>query len=378
MGTKFGFVSTYPPTHCGIATFSSSLIAAIHADERHSTSVIRLVDSDNEDPTNPDFPEVVSVMKAGDRRSLADAVGLLNTQDIAIVQHEFGIYGGVDGDEVITLLRGLRIPSIVVLHTVLANPTESQRAVFLEICSLASAVVTMSKSARDQLVAHYFIDPRKIYPIPHGARRMANSEFKGVGTSPLILTWGLIGPGKGIEWAVEAMHKIRHLRCSPRYVVAGRTHPKVLAQSGESYRQRLQHRINDLGLNESIHLQSEYMSSEALDELIASASLVLLPYDSTDQATSGVLIEAIAAWRPVVATGFPHANELLSTGAGIVVAHRDPTAMADAIRRILEEPDLAKTMSNQAKVMAADLLWPAVTARYLRLASVLIRAEVAA
>lgn len=378
MGTKFGFVSTYPPTHCGIATFSSSLIAAIQDDGAHSTSVIRLVDSDSEDPTNSDSTDVVSVMKAGNEQSLANAVSLLNGQDIAIIQHEFGIYGGVDGDEVITLLQGLRIPTIVILHTVLAAPTENQRAVFLEICSLASAVVTMSKSARDQLVANYLINPRKIYPIPHGARPVADSEYKEIGTSPLILTWGLIGPGKGIEWAIEAMHKIRNLSCSPRYVVAGRTHPKVLERNGESYRKKLQNRINDLDLSKSIHLQGEYMSSETLDELISTASLVLLPYDSTDQATSGVLIEAIAAWRPVVATNFPHANELLSTGAGFVVAHRNPTAMADAIRKILEEPGLAETMSNQARIMASDLLWPAVAARYVRLASVLIRAEVAA
>lgn len=378
MGTKFGFVNTYPPTHCGIATFSSSLIAAIQEAGDNSTSVIRLVDSDNEEVTNSNSTDVVSVIRAGNPESLSHAVSLLNELDIAIIQHEFGIYGGVDGEEAITLLQGLRIPTIVVLHTVLADPTDNQRAVFLKICSLASAVVTMSKSAQHQLVANYLIDPRKIYSIPHGARPIANSEYKEFGDSPLILTWGLIGPGKGIEWAIEAMHKIRNLKCSPRYVVAGRTHPKVLERNGESYRKGLQNRINDLGLNKTVLLQGEYMSSATLDELISKAALVLLPYDSTEQATSGVLIEAIAAGRPVVATRFPHASELLSTGAGIVVCHRNPTAMADAIRAILEEPDLAQKMSNQAKVMAAELLWPAVATKYIRLASRLIRAEVAA
>jgi len=378
MGTKFGFVNTYPPTHCGIATFSSSLIAAIQDDGANSASVIRLVDSDNENVMNSNSTDVVSVIRAGNPETLALAVSILNELDIAIIQHEFGIYGGVDGDEAITLLQGLRIPTIVVLHTVLADPTENQRAVFVKICSLASAVVTMSKSARDQLVANYLIDPRKIYPIPHGARPVANPEYKEIGESPLILTWGLIGPGKGIEWAIEAMHKIRNVNCSPRYVVAGRTHPKVLERNGESYRKGLQNRINDLGLSKSVLLQGGYMNSEALDELISKASLVLLPYDSTDQATSGVLIEAVAAWRPVVATRFPHASELLSSGAGIVVSHRNPKAMADAIRQILEEPKLAQRMSNQARVMASELLWPAVATRYIRLASSLIRAQVAA
>ena len=378
MGTKFGIVSTYPPTHCGIATFSSSLIAAIQGVGNHSTSVIHLVDADNQETSRVPASEVVAVMKAGDPSSLSNAVDLLNDLDVAIIQHEFGIYGGRDGDEVLTLLRSLRIPTIVILHTVLSHPTESQRAIFVEMCSLASAVVTMSKSAREQMVAGYLIDPRKIYAIPHGARALSGLGYETSEKSPLILTWGLIGPGKGIEWAIEAMQEIRNLDCNPRYVVAGRTHPKVFERNGEAYRTGLQNRINDLGLRESVRLEGEYMNSETLDDLIASAAIVLLPYDSKDQATSGVLIEAVAAWRPVVATGFPHARELLSGGAGIVVEHRNSKAMADALRKILEDSELATQMSNQARVMASDLLWPAIGRRYAQLANVLILAEVAA
>ena len=162
MGTKFGFVSTYPPTHCGIATFSSSLITAIQSVGNHRTSVIRLIDADNQETSRIPASEVVAVMKAGDPSSLANAVDLLNELDVAIIQHEFGIYGGPDGDEILTLLRSLRIPTIVILHTVLAHPTESQRAIFVEMCSLASAVVTMSKSAREQMVANYLIDPEDL------------------------------------------------------------------------------------------------------------------------------------------------------------------------------------------------------------------------
>ena len=378
MGTKFGFVTTYPPTHCGIATFSASLITALQGVGSHSISVIRLLDADSQEASRIPAPEVVAIMKAGDPFSLANSVDLLNELDVAIVQHEFGIYGGTDGDEVLTLLRSIRIPTIVILHTVLAHPTESQRAVFVEICALASAVVTMSKSAREQMVANYFIDPRKIYAIPHGARALSGLEYEQIEESPLILTWGLIGPGKGIEWAIEAMHEIRNLACKPRYLVAGRTHPKVFERNGEAYRTGLQKRINDLGLSETVRLEGEYMNSETLDDLIASAAIVLLPYDSKDQATSGVLIEAVAAWRPVVATRFPPARELLSGGAGIVVDHRDSKSMADALRRILEDSELATQMSNQARVMAVDLLWPAIARRYAQLANVLIHAEVAA
>lgn len=378
MGIRFGFVSSYPPTRCGIATFSNSLMSAIENVDSHITSVIRLVDSQTSESSLGLAPEIVSTITAGNPESIMRAIKVLNSRDVAVIQHEFGIYGGPDGDEVLTLLRGLRVPSIVVLHTVLTTPSWHQRLVFMEICRKASAVVTMSKAARDRLVMTYFVDQSKISVIPHGAPASPVIKSKKPSGPPLILTWGLIGPGKGIEWAIEAMSRLRDLDPAPHYVVAGRTHPKVLEREGESYRERLQNRIDELGLTDSVDLRADYLSDSARDDLLASASVVLLPYDSTEQVTSGVLIEAVAATRPVVATNFPHAVELLSDGAGLVVPHGDPNSLADAVRRILQEPGLAQDMSNRSSAIASELFWPSVATRYVQLARALIRARVAA
>lgn len=378
MSIRFGFVSSYPPTHCGIATFSASLMSAITELNMHTASVVRLLDSPIGEVSRLGAPEIFSTMIAGDSKSIDRAITALNSRDIAVIQHEFGIYGGPDGQDVLTLLRGLRIPSIVVLHTVLSSPTWHQRIVFTELCRQGSALVTMSLAARERLMKEYGVDQNKIYVMPHGASTKLSVESKELADPPMILTWGLIGPGKGIEWAVEAMARLQDMSSAPHYVVAGRTHPKVLERNGEAYRESLQRRIDELGLTESIQLKGEYLSDKALAELVSSASIVLLPYDSTDQVTSGVLIEAITARRPVVATAFPHAVELLAQGVGIVVPHRNPDALADGMRQILQHPEVAQEMSHRASVIAAELLWPAVAVRYVDLATKLIRAAAAA
>jgi glycosyltransferase involved in cell wall biosynthesis len=186
------------------------------------------------------------------------------------------------------------------------------------------------------------------------------------------LTWGLLGPGKGIEWAVAALAQLRDVDPSPRYIVAGQTHPKVLQRDGEAYRDSLDQLVHRLGLSDSVVLDSRYRDAAALDELVASADVVLLPYDSTDQVTSGVLIEAVAAGKPVVATSFPHAVELLSGGAGTVVDHQDPTAIADALRHVLTQPEVATAMAAAATGAAPELRWSAVADRYRQLADRLI------
>ncbi|OIQ71021.1 D-inositol-3-phosphate glycosyltransferase [mine drainage metagenome] len=312
-------------------------------------------------------------MRAGDADSIVRSVHALNSMDIAVIQHEFGIFGGTDGNEVLALMRGLRVPSIVVLHTVVTRPTAHQKMVFIELCRRASAIVTMSMVARNQLVAGYPVDPRKVFIVPHGARDFSMRTKAANVAPPLILTWGLMGPGKGIEWAIEAMNLLRDLKPTPRYVIAGRTHPKVFERDHEAYREGLQRRINELNLTESVRLEADYLNNRALDELIASSSIVLLPYDSTEQVTSGVLIEAISARRPIVATRFPHAVELLSGNVGALVPHRDPVALAAALREIIEKPEVAAAMTRRTSAIASELLWSSVAAKYVQLGARLVR-----
>ena len=378
MSIRFGFVSTYPPTHCGLATFSNSLMKAINGLDSHRASIVRLVDADARDDAQVLAPEILATLKAENHQSMARAIAELNKVDIALIQHEFGIYGGADGEEVLELLQGIRTPSIVVVHTVLRTPTWHQRIIFTRMTRIASAVVAMSKTAHDLLVSEYSVDPAKIFLLPHGAPAFPDVKIEALPSRPLILTWGLIGEGKGIEWGIEAMSRLHDLHPAPRYLVAGRTHPKVLEREGEAYREKLQRRIEKLNLKDVVELNANYLSDSDLAELVASASVVLLPYDSTEQMTSGVLIEAITAGRPVVATEFPHAIELLANGVGILVPHYDPEAIAQALITILEDPQVAKGFSQRAKEIGGDLLWPSVAAGYVKLATALIRAEAAA
>jgi len=203
--------------------------------------------------------------------------------------------------------------------------------------------------------------------IPHGAAVAADFRVRRAGR-PTLLSWGLIGPGKGIERVIDAMPSLQDLPGRPRYVVAGRTHPKVLAAEGEAYRESLRERARSRGVADAVNLDTGYLGTDSLRALIQSAAAVVLPYDSTDQVTSGVLVEAIAKGRPVVATAFPHAVELLSSGAGIVVGHQDQDALASALRRVLTQPGLAGAMAAEARHLAPSIDWPVVAKLYLALA----------
>ena len=200
----------------------------------------------------------------------------------------------------------------------------------------------------------------------------ADVAVRREGSRPTILTWGLIGPGKGIEWVIDAMVGLQDLVPAPQYVIAGQTHPKVLALDGDTYRHSLMRRAAVNGVNHLVQFDDSYRDLASLSRLISSADVVVLPYDSKDQATSGVLVDAIAAGRPVVATAFPHAEELLESGAGITVAHRDSAALTVALRRILSEPTVATAMASEARVLASELSWRFVAAQFQAVARRLI------
>lgn len=376
MSTRFGFVSTFPPTQCGLATFTSSLRDALMAHGGGDEGfVVRLVETPQARPSH----EVVAQIAMGDQAGLHRGVARLNDCDVAIVQHEYGVYGGDDGDEILPLLDGLRVPSIVVLHTVPLRPTTHQREVLEAVVGKADAAVTMSETGRDRLAADYDVDIRKVRIIAHGAPGVPpTTRTAAVFRSgrPMVLTWGLLGPGKGIEWGIDAMASLRDL--DVRYVVAGQTHPKVALREGEAYRTALQDRARSLGLGDAVIFDGRYRDADALADLLRSADIVLLPYDSLDQITSGVLIEAVAAGKPVVATRFPHAVELLGGGAGIVVTHRSPGEIAAAVRTLITKDEVAARMAQVAATCAAQLLWPAVAEQYRALAAQLIEAGIAA
>ncbi len=362
---RVGVLSTYAPTHCGLATFTAALSDALCA-SGIDVDVVRVADGA---PSSAD--RVIGELVNGSASSVAATSELLNQSDVAVIQHEYGIYGGADGDDVVEIVGGLRVPSIVVAHTVLKDPTPHQRSVLAAIASMADQVVVMSEAARQRLCNGFHVDRRKITMIPHGAAVPSGPSTKRP-SRPTLLTWGLLGPGKGVERVIEAMGSLKDLPGRPRYLVAGQTHPKVLADDGEAYRDARMEQARRGGVADSVSFDARYWNVSMLPALIQSAAVVVLPYDSTDQVTSGVLVDAIACGRPVVATAFPHALELLGTGAGIVVGHDDPDAMATALRQVLTQPRLAGSMAAEARRLAPEMAWPIVAKAYLSLANRLL------
>ncbi|HEX2369766.1 MAG TPA: glycosyltransferase [Acidimicrobiia bacterium] len=222
----------------------------------------------------------------------------------------------------------------------------------------------MSETASRRLVDRYHVEPGRIDVIAHGA----DPEFAGPslvsGDRPLILTWGLIGPGKGLEWAIAAVADLVDMNPLPRYLIAGATHPHVRRESGESYRESLKSLTQDLRLGKMIEFDNRYLSRADLARLVRSADLVVLPYESVEQVTSGVLVEAIAAAKPVVATAFPHAVELLSGGTGSVVPFGDPECLAGELRQILSDRPTRLLMAQRSQQLAREWYWPTIGERF--------------
>lgn len=371
----YALLSTYPPTQCGLATFTAALLAHLPEPGDHA-AVVRVLD----EPVPRRAAEVAYDLVNGSAASAAVAAEVLNGFDVVIVQHEYGIYGGPDGQDIIPLLEALRVPTIVVMHTVLARPTPRQRSILDAVVATASTVVTMTQTARSRLLELYGASPEQVFVIPHGAANYrVTAPPAGIfgrpavrpAARPKVLTWGLLGPGKGIEHAIDAIALLRDRGLRVDYQVVGQTHPRVLGRDGESYRRSLETRARARGIADSVRFDARFLPTAALSQLISTADVVLLPYDSLEQVTSGVLIEAVTAGKPVVSSCFPHAVELLGGGAGLLVQRQDPAQIADALRRVLTEPGLSARMSGRSADLAPKLLWPAVASSYRALASAL-------
>lgn len=366
---SFGLLSTFPPTSCGIATFSAALAAGLIA-EGASVDVVRC-------GASPEVEDVLVVTSLTDQvgPGRRRAVEALNTNDLVIVQHEYGLYDGPDGEAIIGIVGAIDAPTVVVAHTVLSEPTPHQRYVLERVCAAADAVVVMTETAKTRLFDGFDVDHTKVIVIPHGAATPLARPTTGdpvARVRPRLLTWGLLGPGKGIEWAIDALAELDGLDPAPEYVVAGATHPKVREEYGEAYREMLVERAAGSTAAAVVSFDDTYRDLASLTELIQSADLVVLPYDSQEQVTSGVLVDAVAAGRAVVSTAFPHAIELLASGAGIVVPQRDPAALGRAIRSVLTDRELAASMAAEARRLAPELSWSAVARRYGQLADQVI------
>lgn len=380
-GMRLGMLSTYPPTVCGLATFASALERGLRS-LGHQVQIVGIDDCSGPSPT---FGSLAGVLRHGSQRSAQRTATALNACDVAIIQHEYGIFGGEDGIEVFDVLRDLHVPVVVVLHTVPVRPTPHQAAILVRLCARADLVVVMTESAGSRLAALYPVDDRKVITIAHGAlvgswQEHFDSPFsmRNADDGPHLLSWGLLGPGKGVERVIDAIGDLARQGKPVRYTVAGRTHPKVAARQGESYRASLVERAHANDVAHLVNFDQTYRDPEELTRFIGKFSAVVMAYDSTEQVTSGVLVDSIAAGRPVIATAFPHAVEVLGTGAGIVVPHDDQAALSQAMGTIVHDPAALHQLTDRARAIAPHLSWTSIADTYARACAALVRRQVAA
>lgn len=341
--------------------FSEALsdgLSAIGSD----VSVVRVADG-----SPGDSPRVTGELQNGSAASVAACSDLLNQSDVAVIHYEYGVYGGRDGSEVVDVMDGLRVPSIVVAHTVLKHPNRHQRSVMEAIAQRAQRMVVMSVVAQERLCDEFGVNRCDVSVIPYGTTLPAAGTVKRSGR-PTLLTWGLLEPGHGIERVIDAMSSLRVLPGRPRYLIVGETHPKVLATQGDTYRESLFERAASLGVTDSVSFDTRQRSVASMAALAQVASAIVVPYDSTDQVSCGALADAVGSGRPVVSTAFPHAFELLSSGAGITVSHDNPAELTTVLRRVLTEPRLAGSMASAARAMAPHMSWSVVSQTFLTLA----------
>ncbi len=364
--TRTAFVSTFPPRRCGIATFTSDLSRA--------TGNREIVALHPPGQTLP-YPAVVHHRIRRDEPSdyMRVARSLGACVDVVSIQHEYGIWGGEDGEAVLNFVGALDVPAVATLHTVLQAPTPRQRAILVELVKMVPAVVVMSGSAARLLTSAYGVDPARIDIIPHGVPDvpMVRSETVklslGLEDRRVILSFGLLGPGKGYELALEALAAVVEKHPSACYVIVGATHPELALREGEAYRESLIDIIARRGLVDHVRFVDRFVSRAELTRWLESADVFVTPYPNLDQIVSGTLSYAMGAGRAIVSTPYAYATELLADGRGVLVPPASPGALAAALNGLLEDAGFRGEVGRRAYEYSRRMIWPEVGAQYRRL-----------
>jgi glycosyltransferase involved in cell wall biosynthesis len=369
---KIAFLGDYLPRKCGIATFTSDLRCAVAAEFPEMQCLVVPV---NDLAGGYNYPaEVRFEIAEQDLPSYLRAADFLNLTNVDVIclEHEFGIFGGPAGSHVLALLRELRMPIVTTLHTVLREPSAEQRRVMRELIRLSTRLVVMSDRGREFLQEVYHAPPAKIDFIPHGIPDMPFADpnyFKdefGVAGRQVLLTFGLLSPNKGIEYALGALPEIARQFPNIVYIVLGQTHPNLLRDEGEAYRWSLERLAKELGVQKNVVFFNRFVELEELMRFIGAADIYLTPYLTEAQITSGTLSYAFGAGNAVVSTPYWHAAELLTADRGKLVPFRDSKAIAAAVIELLQDEPLRHTMRKNAYKLGRDMVWSRVAQSYVR------------
>lgn len=369
-------LSSHLPRQCGVASFSADLTSALKAN-RENFKVDPLV---LDDMAGWKYPaSQFTTIAIHDKDCYKAAASEINQSDadLVMVQHEYGLFGGEAGSHLLELMRAVKAPIVTTLHTVLRTPSEAQKSAMDEVLKLSDKVVVMSQTAIGLLQDVHGISTEKIALIPHGIPDIsvkagfnlrARLEVEG----PMLLTFGLLSPDKGIEQVIEAMPAILKEHPGAAYFVVGATHPQVTAVHGEVYRNKLRAQAEALGIEDKVIFVDRFVSKAELVSYLGAMDFYITPYLKEDQITSGTLAYAIGAGKPVISTPYLYAKEILAEGRGVLVPFRDHESIAEAVCRLQRDPDARKAMAHQAFLFAQSMQWNKVGERYLQVMDALL------
>ncbi|WP_375413245.1 glycosyltransferase family 4 protein [uncultured Bradyrhizobium sp.] len=368
---RIAFIGNSLPRRCGIATFTTDLHQAIAVSRPDiDTCIVALTDHGQ----RYEYPAAVGLqIRDGNIDDYVRAADFLNAGrfDAVCLQHEFGIFGGEAGAHILVLLSRLTMPVLTTLHTVLAEPSAKQRDVLERITEASSKVIVMAKKGRELLRSVYQVPDDKIEVIAHGipdvtfvAPDAAKAKL-GFGGRTVILTFGLLSPNKGIEVMIDAMPSILKRCADAVYVVLGATHPNLVREQGEAYRESLTARVRDLGVEDHVVFLDQFVDHATLLEFISMCDVYVTPYLNEAQMTSGTLAYSFGLGRPVVSTPYWHARELLADGRGVLVPFGDAAAIGSEIGELLTDDVRREAMCKHAYAVSRTMTWAGTANRYM-------------
>lgn len=376
---KLAYIGTYPPRKCGIGTFTQNLIkAVVHNMPDRDIEKNAMVIAMNEDGTEYNYPpEVQFTIRQNHQRDYSQAARHINYSDagVCVLEHEFGIFGGKDGVYILPLLHRLEVPLVVTFHTVLKEPSYTQRSIVEEIGKLAAKVVVMSHRAVEFLTSIYGIAEEKIALIEHGVPDFAYVSQEDVKKKynfedrKVLFTFGLLSRNKGIETVINALPEVVSQHPEVLYIVLGKTHPGVLQHSGEEYRNYLRRLVIKYGLEDNVYFNNEFASEKQIYEYLTASDIYITPYLNEAQITSGTLAYAIGAGSAVVSTPYWHAQELLDEGRGRLFDFQDSSGLAKILNELLGDKTKLQALRKNAYTYGLNLRWPIIGMQYLELAN---------
>jgi glycosyltransferase involved in cell wall biosynthesis len=360
---RTAFVSTYPPRPGGVATFTHHLAAAVGGRE-----IVALHAEDLPAPYPLEVHHRIRRDEPDDYPRTAEA--LRGCADVVSLQHEFGLWGGRDGEWVLDFVGALTIPAVATLHGVPSAPTGQQHGVMSALVRSVAASVVMSPSAATLLTERYGADPRRVHVVPHGIPDLPLVDAPtikpavGMAGRELLLSFGLVAPGKGYEVALAALPAIVAARPTAMYVIIGVTHPDVAAADGEAYRESLVAQVERLGIGGHVQLVDRFVGRVELTRWLEAADVIVTPHADNGHRAAGTVAYAMGAGRAVVSTPGPYALDLLRDGAGVIVPARDPASLATAVIELLADPELRAAIGGRAHERSRSMTWWHVADQY--------------